>query len=325
MVQPTGSALIAPPPVPDREPSRATGMKAPHARRGILALALALALLPATGSAETKPSWVLINGLTNIHQWSDSFVAEAARQLGGGKLVVVPTNASGELSTRTVEGQTITYCGRDAPFDAGIASLEWQSQAVAQKLRGLHQRGLLTGPISVIGHSMGGLVARRVAELLATERGVKIERIVTVGTPHHGSPLADLPVVSQALGRLLGAWPAVADLRPEAVASFNRKNPVRRSPAAIYTIRGCSHGLMIGALGECHVGHEVMELLHRTGSDGLVPTASARIDGARHLASFDGKTHSVAGVRTRLPLLDHYGLVRDPTVVRVIARALKIK
>lgn len=44
------------------------------------------------------------------------------------------------------------------------------------------------GPIHLVGHSMGGLVARR---LLYLHRPANLGRLVTLGTPHLGSPLAD--------------------------------------------------------------------------------------------------------------------------------------
>ncbi len=44
------------------------------------------------------------------------------------------------------------------------------------------------GPIHIIGHSMGGLVARR---LLALAQPPNFGRLLTLGTPHLGSPLAD--------------------------------------------------------------------------------------------------------------------------------------
>jgi pimeloyl-ACP methyl ester carboxylesterase len=43
--------------------------------------------------------------------------------------------------------------------------------------------------VVIVGHSMGGLVAR---EYLRTCGGAKVARVVTIGTPHHGSRFAHL-------------------------------------------------------------------------------------------------------------------------------------
>jgi triacylglycerol esterase/lipase EstA (alpha/beta hydrolase family) len=43
--------------------------------------------------------------------------------------------------------------------------------------------------VTVVGHSMGGLVARA---YLAKHGGAKVRRVVTIGTPHHGSVFAYL-------------------------------------------------------------------------------------------------------------------------------------
>lgn len=45
------------------------------------------------------------------------------------------------------------------------------------------------GPVHVVGHSMGGLVARRLLTLFQPEN---FGRVVTLGAPHRGSPLADM-------------------------------------------------------------------------------------------------------------------------------------
>ncbi|UQZ90916.1 hypothetical protein C4J81_17535 [Deltaproteobacteria bacterium Smac51] len=44
------------------------------------------------------------------------------------------------------------------------------------------------GPVHIAGHSMGGLVARR---LLNLHQPPNFSRLITMGTPHKGSPLAD--------------------------------------------------------------------------------------------------------------------------------------
>jgi len=114
--------------------------------------------------------------------------------------------------------------------------------------------------VDLIGHSMGGLIARayvgevyrlyrppysrggrETAVLLAFGKNVGVERIVTLGTPHSGSPLADIwmrsPISSTAqviVRRLLGlpsdvpVVPVIYDLSTEgACKKINPRYPVK--------------------------------------------------------------------------------------------------
>ncbi len=63
------------------------------------------------------------------------------------------------------------------------------------------------GPVHLAGHSMGGLVARRLVRL---HQPPNLGRLVTMGTPHLGSPLADRGQRRTFYRRLFG--PAGADL-----------------------------------------------------------------------------------------------------------------
>lgn len=76
-------------------------------------------------------------------------------------------------------------------------------------------------PCYLIGHSRGGLDARYVAAKEDPAR--RIRGVVTIGTPHRGTPLADW---LQRYGRVL-ARPLVAELTTAACARFNREVPDR--------------------------------------------------------------------------------------------------
>ncbi|MEM6932431.1 MAG: alpha/beta fold hydrolase [Pseudomonadota bacterium] len=54
----------------------------------------------------------------------------------------------------------------------------------------------LPGPVHLVGHSLGGLIAARI---LRDGRGSEVERAVQIGSPNLGSRLA---------GRMGGVWPA---------------------------------------------------------------------------------------------------------------------
>ncbi len=47
------------------------------------------------------------------------------------------------------------------------------------------------GSFDLVGLSMGGLVARRVAAVVNASEGVRVGRVFTLGTPHRGSTLAE--------------------------------------------------------------------------------------------------------------------------------------
>ncbi len=73
--------------------------------------------------------------------------------------------------------------------------------------------------VNLIAHSMGGLDARyAIARLGLSER---VASLVTIGTPHRGTPLADLG--SRALGLAGLELAAFRDLTTTRMAAFNRK------------------------------------------------------------------------------------------------------
>ncbi len=87
---------------------------------------------------------------------------------------------------------TVTLEPVFAHIDDYVAPLAGKVDAVAG----------LTGRVALVGHSMGGLVCRA---YLQRHGGAKIARLVTLGTPHHGSALAPI-----------GYGGDAADMRPMA-------------------------------------------------------------------------------------------------------------
>jgi triacylglycerol lipase len=70
------------------------------------------------------------------------------------------------------------------------------------------------GPVHLIGHSMGGLDAR----FAVTHLGTAARTVTSVGTPHRGSPVADV------FARVMRPG-AVRDLTTAACARFNQMTP----------------------------------------------------------------------------------------------------
>ena len=106
-------------------------------------------------------------------------------------------------------------------------------QQILRSLDDLHRRGKLPpdGKCVVVGHSMGGLDARHMlAHLGMADR---VSALVTVATPHRGSPFADwtmrhfdtrLGIARRAafFGLDMRAW---ADLTTESCRRFNERTP----------------------------------------------------------------------------------------------------
>ena len=84
-----------------------------------------------------------------------------------------------------------------------MASIETQlpavSQAIGDLLEAARRAGLAAERVAIVGHSMGGLVARLA---LAGADASRIGPVVTLGTPHHGTHVARL-----------GAAPSVVQMR----------------------------------------------------------------------------------------------------------------
>src|SRR3954452_2777798 len=59
----------------------------------------------------------------------------------------------------------------------------------AEDLRRFIRREVPSGPVHLVGHSMGGLDARYLVSRLGMHD--RVLSVTTVGTPHRGSPVAD--------------------------------------------------------------------------------------------------------------------------------------
>ena len=137
------------------------------------------------------------------------------------------------------------------------------------------ERHVRSGPVHLIGHSMGGLDAR----YLVSDLGMapRVRSVTTVGTPHRGSPIADWGVrrfgaLVAPLFQLLGlSTRAFLDLTTAACARFNRV--VRNVPGVRYfAVAGRCDDELLG--GGWRLPHG---LVSRTegANDGVVSVASA--------------------------------------------------
>jgi triacylglycerol lipase len=128
--------------------------------------------------------------------------------------------------------------------------------------------------VNLVAHSMGGLDARYALARLGLDR--KVASLTTIGTPHLGTPLADLGAAARvwsALGRMGVKVEAFHDLTTVQMAAFNR---------AVPDARGVMYASVVGAPP---ARREVTPLLVPSwmwlettagANDGMVPAASQR-------------------------------------------------
>lgn len=153
------------------------------------------------------------------------------------------------------------------------ASIATRAEALAEAVRALPAK-----KVNIIAHSMGGLDARYAISRLGLSD--RVASLITVGTPHRGTPVAN--AAASVLGELLGLrrWlsgvgvEALFDLTTDHLADFNRSVP---------DARGVHYACVVG-VGP-RVGGPVHPLLRpgltymrdRFGpNDGVVPAASQR-------------------------------------------------
>ena len=246
---------------------------------------------------DKKFDLVLVHGLSNMYCWSDAFLLQCLKIWGTENVYAVYTNESQDVWEREIDGEKVICCGENN-YSAGDDFIEIQSENLYDALIKLQEFHGLSRQFCIIAHSMGGLVSRH---YIGRHPG-NVIGLVTLATPHHGSPLADSFGWA---GFFIGAGDAIDNLKPAYLEQFNRQIPVPDASKAenckIYTISGDSDGYdSFGWGSELFFGCPVLRLFYWTDNDGIVPTPSTRIDGAVHIADFSD--------------LDHYDLVQEPEV-----------
>jgi triacylglycerol lipase len=167
----------------------------------------------------------------------------------------------------------------------------------------------------IIAHSMGGLDARHyIAHLGGAERVISL---TTLGTPHRGSPLADLSAevifgyfadaieklgLDQLVRRLQTSLGAHRDLRPEDCMAFNEQTP-DHPEVAYYSWAGAPEAEWVPFF--LKIPH--MMLLKGDGggaNDGLVTVESARWSGWKGTIPIDHV--SMVGWQFTTAIRDHF-------------------
>jgi triacylglycerol lipase len=152
--------------------------------------------------------------------------------------------------------------------------------AVAERARQLaaQVRAIDARKVTIIAHSMGGLDARYAISRL--DLGKKVAALVTVGTPHLGTPIADLGTeilgdklgLAKMLSRVGVDLEAFYDLTSLRMEAFNRE---------IADVRGVEYTSVVAKVDRRGVNPMLLPtflwLAERVGAnDGLVPSSSQR-------------------------------------------------
>lgn len=155
------------------------------------------------------------------------------------------------------------------PTVAVLGSLATRSAQLAQAIQAKWPG---SEPVHIIAHSMGGLDARRVIELNEAI-GQRVKTLITISTPHLGSPVAN----ALGLPRFMQSWvvsffkrfaPAVEDLQ----IRTSLQNADR--PSVNYITIACDRSLA-GSGSPLFALTRYIGGLPRKESDGLVAFASA--------------------------------------------------
>jgi pimeloyl-ACP methyl ester carboxylesterase len=141
--------------------------------------------VPKTLSLE-RPPVVLVHGV-----WSSGSAWRRLQSYLTARGFTVPAEALIDYAEESA--------GSFDPYSRDHFVVDMLSMGTEGVLRGIRSQGIAATQVDVVGHSMGGLVARsRVATLnqplyLRRENFRKgdFHKIITVGTPHRGTPLAD--------------------------------------------------------------------------------------------------------------------------------------
>ena len=182
-----------------------------------------------------------------------------------------------------------------APALDPTAGVEVRSGQLRQELQVALLKGDLdpAQPIHVIAHSMGGLDARRlVSKNPAIDMGatkVPVKTLVTISTPHRGSPIADViakhVLAGQGLDSVLKHFrislDGLHDLTSDAAGRFNKNNPDQHGVRYLsYAGRGRDFPLPPTSVFFLpYYGYIRLQNVMSKDSDGVVPVSSARWTG----------------------------------------------
>lgn len=155
-----------------------------------------------------------------------------------------------------------------------LGSVPARAEQLAKYLRALPEKR-----VNVIAHSMGGLDARWA--IAKHGLGDKVAALVTIGTPHHGSPIANIAALYPA--HLLRKVCKVLGLPTDALDWLTTKSSIAMNKDAPDDPRVCYGSVVCKAPASLWRKNPVLlpsfwylSRIAKSDSDGLVPLASQR-------------------------------------------------
>jgi len=125
--------------------------------------------------------------------------------------------------------RSIKECLADLPVDCHFPRLHAGATVVARACRLADYLAAFNSQhLCIVAHSRGGLDARYVATKLDPE--YRIKQLITIGTPHRGSPLADWAMRNAGIMGLIGRTflkPSIQEMTTTACHQFNQDIPNR--------------------------------------------------------------------------------------------------
>jgi triacylglycerol esterase/lipase EstA (alpha/beta hydrolase family) len=123
------------------------------------------------------------------------------------------------------DGYCVFSINLGGAFDVfNTRGIDQSAEKVRDKIERLYARYTL-GPLSIIGHSKGGLIGRYYVKRLGGDR--RVQTLVTLGTPHNGTPTAYLGIATMGL-----MAPSVWQMTP--MSPFIRRLKVGAFPERVH-------------------------------------------------------------------------------------------
>ena len=245
------------------------------------------------GLACDEQSWALRSDAWRDSPWADTLPAGEAIQYGN-------------LLTREL-GVAATYLR----YNTGL-SIDDNGQQLATLLSQVAEAAPQVREWLLVGHSMGGLVARRAHALAAIEGQAWAGRapmIVCIGSPHQGAPLEQLGQLATSamnISDVTRPLARIANARSRGIKDLRRGLKGQANPPQPPALR-----MVFGTLGDEVDHHGAGALIGKLLGDGLVMPGSAADEGL----SGDVERVELAG-------LGHMGLLNHPRVYAVLRRWL---